>query len=118
MQPHARPYFAQSAPHVRGASPQSAYSYDASRASSSPHMFGKLDAAALPTTGLPYGMVHRAPTPGSAQTNAQRHGVNVNELVGPEDQLQQQLAPQADMRRDERTSHDMSMVQALSRGPM
>ena len=118
VQPHAHPYFAQSAPYVRGASPQSAYPHDASRASSSPHMFGKPDAAALPTNGLPYGMAHCAPTPGSAQTNAQRQGVNIDELIGPEDQSQQQQAAQADMRRDERTSHDTSMVQALSRGPM
>ena len=104
MQHPAHPYFAQSAPHAQDALP--------------PHMFGKPDAAASPTHGLPYGMAHRSPTPGSAPTNAQRHGVNINELVGPEDQSQQQLAHQADMRRDERTSHDSSMVQALSRGPM
>lgn len=117
-QPHAQPYYAQHALDVRHASPQSAYSYDASRASSSPHLFVKPDAPALSTTiGLHHGMPQRTPTPGSKLANAQRYGVNINELVGPAEQEQVQQASQTGAKLEERTSTDSSMVQALNRGP-
>jgi hypothetical protein len=69
---------------------------------------------------MPSSMPNRTPTPGSTLTNAQRHGVNINELVGQGEQSQQQQqASQANvMQLEERTSTDTSMVRALNRGPM
>lgn len=62
-------------------------------------------------------MPNRTPTPGSTQAHAQRQGVKINELVGPEGEMEQQTS-QANVKQEGRTLHDTSMVQALSRGPM
>lgn len=122
----AQPYYSQPASSARRASPQSAYSYDTSRASSSPHALGQPGTPAPPTSHslqarmpIREGKTPPPPPPGSAQANAQRQGVKIHDLVGPAGQQQgvgQQH--QAGVKREERTSTDTSMVQALNRGPM
>jgi hypothetical protein len=114
-----QPYYP---PQPARASPQSAYSYDLSRASSSPHTLGQPGTPAPPGT-IPY-YDGRTPPPGMVAASSARSGVGVNELVGAGSQSQQQYQQQqyqaaqlALKQQEERTSTDTSMVQALSRGP-
>lgn len=90
---------------ARRASPQSTYSYDGSRASSSPHTLG---APGTPNSfhqpGMPLSRDGRAPPTSAAAGNAQRPGGQVNGLVGQ-------------VKLEGRTFTDSNMVQALNRGP-
>jgi len=107
-----QPYYGAQLP-ARLASPHSAYSYDASCASS-PHTLGPPGTPAPPSSHPPV-----------ATANAARQGVKINDIVGqagPQLKQQQQAAlaeqaVQAVMRQEERTSTDTSMVHALNRGP-
>ena len=113
-------------PPAHRASPQSAFSFDASRASSSPHALGQSGTPAAPTSGAlqPAMPIRegRTPTPGLSAAGAARQGVAINEIVGSisyQQQQAQQAAAQAAMKQEEhRTSTDSSMVQALNRGPL
>ncbi|EME49194.1 hypothetical protein DOTSEDRAFT_68063 [Dothistroma septosporum NZE10] len=95
------PYYAQTQPQVRGVSPQSAYSYDVSRASSSPHALGQPGIS----TSFQHGVaIDDGRAPPASAANAQHHGGKVNDLAGKP-------------KMEERTSTDSSMLQALNRGP-
>ncbi|KAK5115439.1 hypothetical protein LTR85_009899 [Meristemomyces frigidus] len=106
-QPPVHPYHAVQPPAHR-ASPQSAYSFDASRASSSPHMLGQSGTPAPPTSGTlqPAMPIRegRTPPPGMTAANAARHGVKINDIVGhaSQQQQQQQAAALAAMKQEER----------------
>ena len=83
--------------------------HDDLRASSSPHSLGQPGSYAPP------------PTSYSSQppVASQRPGVRINEMISPAAQLkQQQLREQAQaaVKQEDRTTHDTSMVSALSRG--
>ncbi|KAK4508022.1 hypothetical protein PRZ48_001757 [Zasmidium cellare] len=97
---HPQTYYTQPMAQARRASPQSAYSYDGSRASSSPHTLGPPGTPnSFHHPGMPLSRDGRAP-PTSAAANAQRPGgkINAAKLEG-------------------RTFTDNNMVQALNRGP-
>ena len=118
-----QPYYAVQPPAHR-ASPQSTYSFDVSRGSSSPHSLGYPGTPAAAPTSSAY-----QPTmpSGMNAANAARQGVKINDIVGghvSQQQQQQQAAQQAAavqaaMKQEERerTSTDSTMVQALLRGP-
>ncbi|KAK3706406.1 hypothetical protein LTR37_012784 [Vermiconidia calcicola] len=92
----AQPYYTQSAP-----------SFDASRASSSPHKLGLPRSPAPPPTSS--GLPQDHTPPGSAlAANAQRQGAKIGELVGPggQEQQQSQASQTASVKREERTSTD------------
>ncbi|KAK5115120.1 hypothetical protein LTR62_001817 [Meristemomyces frigidus] len=104
-------------PQPARASSHSSFSYDPSHASSSPHTLG-LHSTPVQSSAMPY-YGGPAASPGPATADVARQAVKINELVGPNSQQQQQnRATPAAMRREERTSTDTSMVQALRRGPM
>jgi hypothetical protein len=109
-----QPYFAAHPPASRS-SPQSAYSYDPSRASSSPHTVGQPGTPAPPTSGG----VYHTPPPGVYSASVVHSGVAVNEVgshAGSHQQQQHKSAAQASMKQEERTSTDTNMVHALNRG--
>ncbi|KAK3673181.1 hypothetical protein LTR78_007021 [Recurvomyces mirabilis] len=115
-----QPYYPQQPARI---SPQSSYSYDPSRASSSPHTLG-LSAAPAPPGSVPYQSGRTPPQGNAAAAHAARQGVQINELVGPGGQQQQQQQYQAmqqaiqqAMKQEGRTSTDSSMVQALRHDP-
>jgi len=111
-QPAAQSYYGVQLAHR--ASPQSAYSYDASRASSSPHTLGQSGTPAPPTSHHLQPAVPTPPPSSAAAANAQLQGVKIEEIVGLDGQQQLALL----MKQEERTSTDTNMVQALNRGPM
>ncbi|KAK5133141.1 hypothetical protein LTR08_008165 [Meristemomyces frigidus] len=116
-QPPAQAYYAVQPPAHR-ASPQSAYSFDASRASSSPHMLGQSGTPAPPNSGALQSALPiregRTPTPGVNGANAARQGVAINDIVDPiSRQRAQQAAAQAAMKQEEqRTSTDSNNKEA------
>ncbi|GAB7352583.1 hypothetical protein MBLNU459_g2967t2 [Dothideomycetes sp. NU459] len=122
-QPAAQPYYATQAP-PRRTSPQSSYSYDPSRASSSPHNLATSgtpgnypppSATSAPAARpAPGGEPARASTP-NGQSQAGR-GVRITELVGPSGQQQQtpKQAPSQPQTQAQQTSPQSQQGQSQS----
>ncbi|KAF2083166.1 hypothetical protein K490DRAFT_60725 [Saccharata proteae CBS 121410] len=115
-QPPAQPYYAPQPP--RRSSPQSAYSYDPSRASSSPHTQGapstpggsaytfSSDTTLRPPTNMPIRTEGRTPPPTSAAgttAGSRTSGMRISDLVGGE---------------STRSAADADMLNALNRRGM